>query len=160
MTVLADIPTTPWRATYIQAAQFLARGMWAGLFAGLLINGIGGRLAMFVLRLTLDDSLRGSETDDRFIIGRFSGDTIFLLGLGAVTGALGGLIYLDMREGLPRPWPLPLFGRLGATAGGALIINPGGPDFTLLEPRLLAVLLFIAVPSTCGVCVSVLADAS
>lgn len=58
---------------------------------------------MFLLRLTSDDSLRGIETDDGFIIGRFSGDTVFLLGAGAFVGAFGGLIYLGLREWLPCP---------------------------------------------------------
>ena len=90
-------------------------------------------------------------------IGRFSGDTIFLLGIGTVVGAFGGLIYLGLREWLPRPWRALAFGLLGATVGGAIIIEPDGLDFTLIEPRLLAVRLFIALPASCGVLISVLA---
>ena len=38
---------------------------------------------MLMLRLTSDPTLRGLETDDGFVIGRFSGDTVFLLILTA-----------------------------------------------------------------------------
>ena len=113
---------------------------------------------MFLLRLTSDNSLHGMETDDGFIIGRFARDTIFLLGIGTVVGAFGGLIYLGLREWLPRPWRALAFGLLGAAVGGAIIIEPDGLDFTLIEPRLLAVLLFIALPASCGVLISVLAE--
>jgi hypothetical protein len=44
----------------------LAAGVSSGSVAGLLIGGVGGRLAMFVLRLTSDPALRGAKTDDGF----------------------------------------------------------------------------------------------
>ena len=37
--------------------------------AGLLVGGVGGRVAMLLLRLTSDPRLRGLETDDGFTIG-------------------------------------------------------------------------------------------
>lgn len=43
--------------------------MSAGLIAGALVGGLGGRIAMFILRLTSDPSLRGLTTDDDFTIG-------------------------------------------------------------------------------------------
>src|ERR671910_278998 len=36
------------------------------------------------------------------------------------------------------------------TVGGAAVIEPGGVDFTLLEPRWLAVALFVALPTAFG----------
>ena len=61
----------------------LASGVTGGFVCGLLIGGVGGRLAMFVLRLTSDPSLRGARTDDDFIIGVFTSQTLFLLGVTA-----------------------------------------------------------------------------
>jgi hypothetical protein len=68
----------------------LASGVSAGFISGLLIGGVGGRLAMFLLRLTSDPALRGAQTDDGFTIGVFSTETLFLLGVTAGLGILGG----------------------------------------------------------------------
>jgi hypothetical protein len=59
----------------------LGAGVSAGFLAGVLIGGVGGRLAMLALRLTSDPSLHGVSTDDGFTIGRLSLQTLFLLGL-------------------------------------------------------------------------------
>ena len=64
----------------------LGAGVSAGFLAGVLIGGVGGRLAMLALRLTSDPSLNGVSTDDGFTIGRVSLQTLFLLG---VTAGLG-----------------------------------------------------------------------
>ena len=45
-------------------AKPLAAAITAGFVAGLTIGGVGGRLAMFVLRLTSDPAVRGLETDE------------------------------------------------------------------------------------------------
>ncbi len=143
---------------YGEAAGFIAPGLWLGLFCGALIGGIGGRLAMFILRLTSDDSLRGLKTDDEFTIGQFSGDTAFLVISTAVLGALGGLIYLGVREWLPPRWRAVSFALLGATVGGALVIRPDGVDFTVLEPLALAVTMFVALPAAYGLLVGLLTE--
>ena len=130
----------------------------AGFFTGAVIGGIGGRLAMFVLRLTSDPSLHGLKTDDDFTIGIFSGETLFLVIVTTVLGVIGGLVYLVVRGWLPepaRPW---LFGGLTGIVGGATVIRPGGIDFTLLEPLGLAVAMFIALPAAYGVAVSLLIE--
>jgi len=139
-------------------AKPLAAAITAGFVAGLTIGGVGGRLAMFVLRLTSDPAVRGLETDDGFTIGVFSGATLFLVFLTAIAGAVGGVAYLAVRAWLPeraRPW---LFGTLTGVVGGALVIRPDGIDFTLLEPLWLAVVMFVALPASYGVAVSLLAE--
>jgi len=78
----------------------LGAGVSAGFVAGVLIGGVGGRLAMLALRLTSDPSLHGVLTDDGFTIGRVSLETLFLLGVTAglevlqplVAIILGGLV--------------------------------------------------------------------
>ena len=130
----------------------------AGALTGAVIGGIGGRLAMFALRLTSDPALRGLKTDDDFTIGIFSGATLFLVIVTTVLGILGGLVYLVVRGWLAsgaRPW---LFGGLTGIVGGATVIRPGGIDFTLLEPLGLAVTMFIALPAAYGVAMSLLAE--
>lgn len=132
--------------------------MTAGFLAGAIFGGLGGRLAMFVLRLTSDASLRGLETDDGFTIGVFSGATLFLVLITVIAGIIGGLVYLAVRPWFPerlRPW---VFGSLAAAVGGAIVIRPEGIDFTLLEPLWLAVAMFIALPAAYGVVLSLVAE--
>jgi hypothetical protein len=132
----------------------LGAALTAGFLSGLLVGGVGGRVAMLVLRLTSDPSLRGLQTDDDFTIGVVSFATVFLLGLTAFAGALGGIVYLIVRSWLPERWRPWLFGSLTGLVGGAMVIRPGGIDFTRLEPLSLAVAMFIAIPAIYGVVTS------
>jgi hypothetical protein len=153
-----SIETAALRSDLTAAVRPVAATAVAGSLTGAVIGGIGGRLAMFVLRLTSDPALRGLNTDDDFTIGTFSGATLFLVIFTTVLGIIGGLAYLVVRGWLPqrgRPW---LFGALTGIVGGATVLRPGGIDFTLLEPLGLAVAMFIALPAAYGVAVSVLAE--
>jgi hypothetical protein len=153
-----SVEAATWTDDLTARTKPVAAAASAGLLAGVGIGGIGGRLAMFVLRLTSDPALRGLKTDDEFTIGIFSRDTLFLLLATAFLGVVGGLVYLVVRLWLPegaRPW---LFGGLAGIVGGALVIRPGGLDFTLLDPMSLAVAMFVALPAAYGVAVSLLTE--
>lgn len=142
----------------LAVARRLSAALGAGISAGLIVGGLGGRIAMFVLRLTSDPGLHGRLTDDGFTIGIVSSSTLFLLVLTTILGAMGGIAYLLVRSWLPerpRPW---LFGLLTGVIGGASILRPGGIDFTLLEPLPLAVTMFILLPAVGGVVISLLAE--
>jgi hypothetical protein len=146
------------RASLVASARRLAAATAGGFLAGLLIGGVGGRLAMLVLRVTSDTSLHGLETDDGFTIGVVSSATVFLLGVTALLGAVGGVLYLVARQVIParlRPWTM---GVLGGAVGGVLVLRPGGLDFTLLDPLPLAVVLFVALPALYGVVLSLLIE--
>jgi len=117
----------------------LGAGVSAGFVAGVLIGGVGGRLAMLALRLTSDPSLHGVLTDDGFTIGRVSLETLFLLGVTAGLGMVGGLFYLVVRRWIPSRWRIPLMTVFVALVGGAGIIGPSDVDFTRLSPLPLAV---------------------
>jgi hypothetical protein len=122
------------------------------------VGGIGGRLAMFVLRLTSSSTLHGVATDDGFTIGIVSVQTGFLLIAATVLGAGGGAIYLVIRGWLPeraRPW---ITAVIGGILGGGAIIRPGGIDFGLLDPLPLAVAMFIAIPALGAAAISVVAE--
>ncbi len=149
---------TNWWDDLRAAARPIAAALVAGFLAGAIVGGLGGRVAMFVLRLTSDSSLHGLETDDGFTIGVISVSTVFLLLLTAVLGAIGGVVYLIVRSWLPQnagPW---IFGALMGVVGGALVLRPGGLDFTRLDPLALAVGMFIAIPVAYGVAVSLLTE--
>jgi len=130
----------------------------AGLAAGFLVGGVGGRLAMLLLRLTSDPYLHGLKTDDGFTIGVVSGDTMFLLTFTAILGAIQGATYFLGRTVLPErsgPW---IWGAFGCAVGGSAILRPDGIDFTLLEPQLLAVSMFIAIPAGGAAATGLLAE--
>jgi len=142
----ADTPTI--RGDLKMLAYWVSLGAAAGGLGGVLIGGIGGRLAMFFLRLTSDHSVRGLESDDGFIIGRFDFTaTASLMVVTSVLGVVVGLIVVAGRpffpkRGMPFAWAL-----AGAITGGALLISSDGIDFTLLGPHSFAVALFIAIPA-------------
>jgi hypothetical protein len=147
-----------WRGDLIASARRLSAGALGGLMTGAVIGGLGGRAAMFVLRLTSDPSLSGAETDDGFVIGAFSGATMFLVVFTAFLGVAGGLFYLAVRPWLPprlRPAAMAAFGGI---VGGAIVIRPGGIDFTALDPLALAIAMFIALPALYGFAMSVLVE--
>lgn len=128
----------------------LASGVTGGFVTGLLIGGVGGRLAMFVLRLTSDPALRGAETDDGFTIGIFSAQTIFLLGVTAGLGILGGLFYLIVRGWIPDRWRVVVMTVYVGLVGGTGLVRPDGIDFRALSPLPLAVAMFVAIAVAYG----------
>jgi hypothetical protein len=147
-----------WVSSLSSSARRVAAAVLGGLACGVIIGGIGGRLAMFVLRLTSDASLHGLETDDGFRIGRFSGDTVFLLLFTAALGVGGGLFYLVVRSWFPRGRRALFMGVFGGVVGGAIFVRPGGIDFTRISPLPLAIALFVALPAAYGATLSVLVE--
>ena len=123
----------------------------AGGLIGGLVGGIGGRLVMFVLRLTSPENLRGIETDDGAIIGDFTFDgTLFLAMFVAALGGLYGGLYGLLRSFITPSWRIALSAVLVGLVGGALLIHDDGIDFSLLRPRAFAVVSFIAIPALMG----------
>ena len=136
------------RADLKTVAYWISLGAAAGGLGGGLVGGVGGRLAMFILRLTSADSVRGIESDDGFTIGRFDFfSTLQLIAVTTLMGIIVGLIVVAGRpffpkRGMPFAWAF-----AGAITGGAILIHEDGVDFTVLEPHSLAVALFIAIPA-------------
>lgn len=122
----------------------------AGVSSGVVVIGLGSRLAMLLLRLTSGDRVHGLVSDDGFTIGRVTlSGTYNLCHLGAVVGVIGAGSYR-----LVAPWLLgpPWFRRttcaLGAGAVvGSLLVHADGIDFRALQPTWLAVALFVALPA-------------
>jgi len=134
----------------------------AGIPVGMLIGGAGARLAMFVLRLTSGDRVLGVRSDDGFTIGRFTvGDTYALLQLGAVVGVVGAMLYLLVRPWLlgPRWFRYLTVGMASGAVVGAFLLHSDGIDFRLLEPRWLAMTLFVVIPGMFGLAIGPAVDA-
>ena len=143
--------------------RYVAVSLGAGLAAGLLAAGAGGRLMMRVLGATSPD-VHGLTTEAGEIIGEITlgGTLAFLLFVGLPAGFLSGGLYALAAPLLPS-------GRARGVALGVLLlvlfatrIDPlqaDSIDFLLLEPAWLAVLGFSALALFQGMLVAALAPA-
>lgn len=130
---------------------------------GIIFTAGLSRLAMYVLRVTSDDSVRGRLTDDGFTVGEV---TLFgfynLAMLGVAVGVLGGAAYVAVSPWLVGGTPLRSL-TVGVTAGlvvGAGVLNPAGVDLAALGPTWLAVVMFVTVPFAFGCAVVPCVDAA
>jgi hypothetical protein len=152
---VAPFVLPPLRQEAVAVVRWVLLGASAGALAGLLIGGVGGRLAMFVLRLTSSDSVRGLTSDDGFEIGRFSGETLFLLGITTILGGVAGIVYVAARTLVPRGLRVVSWAAVGGVVGGAQLVDADGIDFRLLGPRWLAILMFVAIPTAAAAAMAV-----
>jgi hypothetical protein len=135
----------------------------AGMPVGVLVAGVGSRLAMLVLRLTSPEHVRGVTSDDGFTIGQVTvGGTYNLLLLGSVVGVIGAGAYMLVAPRLIGPaWFRRLtVGAACAAVVGSMLVHADGIDFTLLQPTWLAIGLFVALPGLFGVLVGPAVDAA
>jgi hypothetical protein len=133
-------------------------GAGSGAIAGLVVGGLGGRLAMLLLRLTSPDFVVGLASDDGFEIGVVSTRTLELLVLTTTAGAVNGILYAALRGGIPARLRLPLWTAVAAAGGGAVFVHEDGIDFTLLEPVALAIALFVLLPGSAAAVVVLLVE--
>lgn len=132
-------------------------GAASGAIAGALVGGVGGRLAMLLLRLTSPESV-GMISDDGFEIGVVSLDTAQLVLAMAMLGGINGVLYATLRGAIPRRLRLPLWSVFSAALGGASIVHDDGVDFTFLEPAALAIALFVLLPGGAAAVVVLLVE--
>lgn len=149
----------PWvRATLIDVRAMVLAGIWLGA----LVGGLGGRLAMLLLRATSSEHVVGVTSDDGFFIGRVTlGGTYNLIGLGAAIGIIGAAAYRWVEHWLLGP---PWFRRLTAALGagavvGSMLVHTDGVDFNVLEPQWLAIALFVLIPAAFAYFIGPLEDA-
>jgi hypothetical protein len=157
MSVIDQVPVTRPRGAAMEflewSARSLAKGMLPGLIAGVIAGGVGSRLAMRIMTLTSHPAVRGLETDFGATVGKITlGGTLFLLILGGILGMAGGILYLAIRPLLPlNGWLRGLvFGLLLLAMVGRFLVDPGNPDFLILSPAGLAVVMFSALPILYG----------
>jgi len=124
-----------------------------GIGLGAVVGGLGGRIAMLLLRVSSPDQVVGVVSDDGFVIGQVTmAGTYSLVATGAGLGLVGAAIYLLVRRWLIGPAWFRSF-TCAAAAGavvGSAIVHSDGVDFTLLKPTWLAISLFVLVPAAFG----------
>ena len=113
---------------------------------------------MLLLRLTSPETVNGMTTDDGFEIGVFTTDTLSLVAGMTLLGGINGVLYAMLRQGIPGRMRLPLWTLFGAVLGGATVVNDDGVDFTVLEPLLLAIVLFVLLPGLASAVVVILVE--
>ena len=139
-------------------AWWVLVGAGSGAIAGALVGGIGGRLAMLLLRLTSPDAVTGMISDDGFEIGVVSFDTAQLVLAMAMLGAINGVLYAALRNAIPAELRLPLWTFFAAVLGGASVVHEDGVDFTLLEPAALASRSSLLLPGAAAAVVVLLVE--
>jgi hypothetical protein len=155
----AELPERSLRDAVGAVAWWVLAGAAAGGIAGFVVGGIGGRLAMLLLRLTSSDSVIGMTTDDGFVIGTFSISDTLELAMGmAMLGGMSGVLYAACRRSIPVRLRLPLWVTVWALIGGSLFVHDDGIDFAVLDPKLLAIGLFVALPAIAAAAVVLLVE--
>jgi hypothetical protein len=120
----------------------------AGAVAGVVVAFPLGRLAMRLLAAA-NPGATGMSTDDGFAVGTVSLDGSAQLLLSAIQiSMLGAALYLLLRPLLLGPsWCRTATLSVGvATCFAALLADPAGFDFTILDPPWLPILLFWLLP--------------
>jgi len=122
------------------AAVFVAGGA-----AGVLVGGIGTRIAMRIAAMTARDGAQGLTTEAGATIGRitFEGTAFLLVAVGIGSALVGTAFYLAALPWLPRRRTMRAiaFGCLELVVFGTVLLDPANPDFTILGRPLLDVLV-------------------
>jgi hypothetical protein len=134
----------------------------AGVGAGVMAAGAGGRLVMRLLAVTAGDGAQGRVTEADQVVGRITtGGTVEFVAFTALfLGTASGAAYLLVRRWLPA-------GRAGGLVYGALLLLVGGTrleplregnvDFDLVGPGWVSVVAFSALVLFHGMMVAALA---
>lgn len=134
----------------------------AGIGAGVMAAGTGGRLVMRLLAVTAGDGAQGRITEADQVVGRISaGGTVgFVVFTALFFGTATGAAYLLVRRWLPA-------GRAGGLVYGGLLLlvagtrleplREGNVDFDLVGPGWVSVLAFSALVLFHGTLVAALA---
>jgi hypothetical protein len=141
---------------------YLTVAVTAGLGAGILAAGAGGRLVMRLLAVTAGADAQGRITEAEQLVGRITVDGTlgFVIFTGLFFGLASGLVYLLLQRWLPAGW-------VGGLAYGALLLVVAGtrleplrrdnPDFDLVGPGWVSVATFAVLVVFHGLLVAALA---
>jgi hypothetical protein len=148
-----------WAVTTRRALRRLAAVTWAGALLGLLVGGVGSRLAMMLLA-RLNPRAAGTVSDDGFVMGQLTLETLDLLATTTLIGVFGGGVYFVLRGLMIGPrWFQILSISVGpAVVVGSSLVHVDGVDFTLLGPVWLAIAMFVVIPGVYAAILTVLAE--
>jgi hypothetical protein len=126
-------------------AREIARGGLAGLIAGVLVGGLGGRAVMRISAL-IDSSAAGFTTENGATVNEFTLEgTIGLIVFGGIfAGLLVAFIWVIFQRWLPhrRLTRYAAATVVGVSLGGRAAIDGSNFDFRILDPPLVHAALF------------------
>ena len=135
---------------------------FAGAVAGLIVGGVGDRLAMRVSAIAADRSTQGALTEAGNRVGEITvmGTVGFVIFGGLMAGVIGSVVVVIVDRLLPRlRWAAgPVMGVVLLGGVGGTLITPHNPDFHILDPAWLNVVMFGALPVLFGVIIMPLAN--
>lgn len=146
----------------LDGLRTLAVATTAGVVAGVLVPGLGGRLVMRILAATSGDGAQGQLTEANEVVGKITtGGTIsIVIFVGLLGGLLAAAAFVLVRRWLPAtaaPAGLVAGILLLGTIGVSDAMSPDNVDFAILRPTWLAVTLIVVVALLFGVTFTALA---
>jgi hypothetical protein len=136
----------------------------AGGVAGVVVGGLGTRIAMRIAALTASEVAPGLRTEAGATIGRITLEgTLFPIAFAGIGSTLvGTAFYVATLPWLPRRRALRAlaFGGLELVLFGTVLLDPGNPDFTILGRPLLNVLVLSTLFVVHGVALVMLVEPS
>lgn len=141
-------PSSGWT----ELSRRVAIGGISGVVGGVLVIGVGGRLAMrlsgFAASLSNDRAFLLS-TEDGFRVGRITldGSIGFVIFGGIFGGLMAAVLWVLIKDWLPQRGRLLWAGLMAAAVGGNQFVTPDNIDFVILEPVVMNVILY---PALCG----------
>ena len=154
-------PPTHLPASWRELTRFIFTVGLAGIGAGLLVGGVGGRLVMRASSLLSPDvSGTGVRSEQGFRVGEvtLAGSIEFVVFIGIFTGLFGAVYFAITRPWLmwAGKWHGAVFGLLLFAIGSAAsdVLNPDNIDFVVLDNIPVIVLLFVALFILFGVTIA------
>ena len=123
----------------------------AGVVAGVLVGGLGGRLFMRIAGAMASESAQGATTEAGFQVGEITveGTLGLVIFIGVLAGLIGAVLYVVFQPWLYRAgrfrgiaFGVVLFAVVSATSS---VLDPDNIDFAILGNSLFLVLLIFAL---------------
>jgi hypothetical protein len=141
------------RSTVRDAAAGASRFVMAGALSGLVVGGVGSRVAMRVTALMTADALHGTLTEADAVVGQFTIEgSAFLLFFATLIGAGGGIVAWLVRPWLGGGrWVGLRFGVLCLAIGGTSVVTASNFDFRRFGSPTVNVAMYVTLFITYGV---------
>lgn len=135
----------------------IARGGLAGLLAGILVAGIGGRLVMRAAALLVPEAAgRFTENGNRVGDITLSGTLGLVVGGGLFFGLAGATVWVVVSPWLPGGVRLRavLAMPVAVALAGVSLVHAGNPDFRVLRHDVATVVLLLILVALAGLAIS------
>jgi hypothetical protein len=136
----------------------IARGGIAGVIAGAVVAGVGGRVVMRLAAVAVPDS-RGGFTENGFVIGLITPASLGLVVFGTFAGLIVGAFWVAVATWIPGTGVRRALATmpLAVAVGGVGLVEGSNSDFRVLQNDPLVVAMLIGLVAAVGFVVA-LAD--